>query len=219
MDFEHGPSGTIDAKTLVEQNGENVGNISAVEFSPGHIQVQNNEDSESVFSPDEKPHPIIEGLPAIGADAENEKRSKKIPDGATDKIFLENDGFTGENRPEKLNMKEVQDIYFDEAGTEAMIAEVSRRAETLVPNASKELRDAIRVQAVANFKNELESKKAERQAIADSEAQEILDKLKAGKSLDELEKEQITPTTQQGETAWIDEEPHTDIDTIATAHS
>jgi hypothetical protein len=75
----------------------------------------------------------------------------------------------------------------DQAGTEAMAAEVKKRAMDLVPHASEELREQVGQQAAANFKAEYAAKQAERQSQFDAEAQALLDKLKANTPLSEID--------------------------------
>jgi len=170
---------SIDPEVLVVQQGEDEGRIAAIETS----------DAEQIYKPTTDgmaggeyipPEQIIEGFPVIGANAENTAREERASE-ALD-INKQLDRF----EREAFTPHESKNESFDRAGADAMTAEVSRRAMELVPFASEELKKAVGEQAAANFKAELEAKKGEKQAAADAEAQELLDKLRSGTPISEI---------------------------------
>jgi hypothetical protein len=183
MDLEHEKYGSIDPKQLIEQDGETVGNVAADEFSPGAVKVFSREGATQI-----EDHPIIEGLPPIGAKAEHVAREEEARQYA---------GFSMDVRPVLVPSPE-QIAHYDEVGTEAMAAEVYKRAMDLIteiaPAASDEKKKEFGDQASASFKTELIAKNAEKlaaeearrkeeQEAADSKVQILIDRLKAGEPL------------------------------------
>lgn len=155
---------SIGPNVLVVQQGEDVGRIAAAE----HI------DAKQVYIPTTDgmaggeyipPAQTIGGLPVIGAEAENAARNST--------------GFFSDN-------KETNEQFADTAGIEAMVTEVGRRARDMVPNASENLKEALRIAAENNFRSELETKKNEKQAVADAEAQALIDRLMSGVRTSEI---------------------------------
>ena len=196
MDIEKNDYGTIDAKQLVEQSGSNVGNTTADEFSPGQIKtVAEKTAPKSDVRYITESHPMVEGLPLMGADEENKARDNVN--------FLPQTSIESAAENRGISTDELKRQEYDRAGMDAMLAEISRRAEALAPNASTELRDAIKEQVLENFKSELESKRAERQAQFDAKATEILEKLKSGTPLSEVIPNYSSPLlgTEMGDSA------------------
>jgi hypothetical protein len=176
MSPEQDPQDTLDKsinpEVLVIQQGEDAGRIADVERGRGRTRFEGGAETNN--------KEMIEGLPVVGA--EEEARVREL---SRDEQFQEiKPGFVAEQWSEMS--KKDKEPYFDKAGEEAMAAEVSRRAMELVPNASKELQEAIGKQAAENFKAELETKKNEKQAAADAEAQALLDRLKGGTPISEV---------------------------------
>lgn len=168
---------SIDPEVLVVQQGENIGAVDAVEFNPEQAVTDLGEGRTSTVT-----DKMIEGLPIIGAEAEDASRSEgDLNLKKSDVEILANRRadlggmFKGTESPH-----EAAEILHDYSGTQAMAAEVSRRAMELVPFASEELKKAVGEQAAENFKKELEAKENERHAAADAEAQALLDRLKGG---------------------------------------
>jgi hypothetical protein len=72
---------------------------------------------------------------------------------------------------------EAEDNCCDECGIEAMVIEVGRRADMLMPLVGYALKDYCRVRVEERFKLELDVKKNERQAVIDAKAMGLLVKL------------------------------------------
>jgi len=180
MDLEQEKYGSIDPKQLVEQDGQNIGRIAADEFIPGVIPK-----SETLGAVHVEDHPMVDGIPVIGADAENVARQNEIPTHDIDEISRKYAGFSKGIRRE-LPIDKAREMYYDAAGAEAMANDVSRRAIELVPYASENLKKEIGETAKTRFLAELNAKKIEKQAAADAEAQILLDKLKSDAPLSEI---------------------------------
>lgn len=170
-------SGEIDPNALIVQDGENAGNIDDIEHGEGFINV--------VGEPS-KSHETVDGLPLIGANAEQDSRKQLKNGSPEDNEFINTLLQQQVERGDFPNLKEAAEKMHDERGTDAMAAEVKRRAMAKVPYASEELRNAVGSQAEKNFRDEFESHKAENQARYDAEAQELLDKLRSGTPVSEI---------------------------------
>lgn len=68
----------------------------------------------------------------------------------------------------------------------AMIVEVGRRAEALVPNASENIRTQVREAAESYFQTILEKRTNEKQAKNDEEALELLAKIQSGQNVSDI---------------------------------
>lgn len=161
MDTEQEKLGSFDPKQLIEQSGPDIGRITADEFYPGEITVEMPNGDQRV-----EIHPMIDGLPVIGSEAEHIARQNEIPAKDLDEVHRIHGGFSMMVRP-KLTDHEAREKYYDKAGVEAMADEVARRAiEELVPNATKELQDAVGRKVASSFRIELAAKKTEKQTEA-----------------------------------------------------
>lgn len=81
------------------------------------------------------------------------------------------------------NSKEVERNTTADA---AMIVEVGRRAEALVPNASENIRTQVREAAESYFRTILEKRTNEKQAKNDEEALELLAKIQSGQNVSDI---------------------------------
>lgn len=169
---------SIDPQKLIVQDDENAGRISGFERSPATIPLPSDfSDQDRIRNAhiivddqnQQRPYGVVDGLPIIGAEAENDARNKIMQPGRTDADYL------AEKEP-----------IVDAAGEKAMIAEVGRRAEAMVADASAELRQQVREAAEARFKEELFERKGAKQKEADDKARELLDKLQQGVSVSEI---------------------------------
>ena len=180
MNIDNEKYGSIDPKQLIIQNGEDISRIAADEFSPGKINISEPESTSYVEN-----HPMVDGLPVIGVEAENIARQNEVPAHDIDEISRKYAGFSRNIRRE-LPIDKAREMYYDAAGAEAMANDVSRRAIELVTYASENLKKEIGETAKTRFLAELDAKKIEKQAAADAEAQILLDKLKSGAPLSEI---------------------------------
>ncbi len=194
---------SIDPKVLIDQ-GENAGNISDSEHGQGVI-VKKDELGNAVF----EAHNTVEGLPLIGAKADQFSREQLANASSEDKEQV-NRLFDEQVKEGQFpNREEAEQWLYSERGMFAMVEEVKQRAKALVPNASEKLQDAIASQAAENFRNEFISKNAERQANFDAEAQALLDKLKGGAPISEILPEVSVPLVSETETVTMPETPPT----------
>ncbi|MEI6850476.1 MAG: hypothetical protein WCK26_00750 [Candidatus Saccharibacteria bacterium] len=204
MDAEQGSKldPSVDPNQLIIQQGEYTGAIPAVETSTGQIK------SDDISTD----HDFIEGLPVIGAVAENESRDTLTPavveelhrvDESDTEHFTEDqqkmvDGIiTAEkSMPDDIIPTDatVIDAYHDKAGVDAMATEVGVRAEALLDDeTSQKLKDQVREAAEARFRAELVAKEVEKQAAAkqkqeaaDAKAKELIEKFKSGTPVSEI---------------------------------
>ena len=158
---------SINPTNLIVQGGLDDGRIEKAETTPGETREVYNERLTKYL--EDEPirahsHEMTAGLPVIGAEAE--KAVREDPEHAANTSML---------------TKEERESQYDEAGTEAMAAEVKNRAIELVkkqfPLASQELIDQFAQKASDKFKAELESKNAEKKAEHDKGVQAMIDSL------------------------------------------
>ncbi|MEI6850475.1 MAG: hypothetical protein WCK26_00745 [Candidatus Saccharibacteria bacterium] len=214
---------TINPQELVVQDGENMGNIAANETSTGQVETY----MGSAGTTSEE-HPFIEGLPVIGAETENESRdalpkSEELQgleesakeQGATisdineaknneayESLMKAEEGLSKaeDSLPAGSSLVEIVDKHHDNVGTDAMAAEVGRRAEAMLdPATSQELKDQVRQAAEAGFRAELEAKVAEKQEAADGKARELLARIQGGTPISEILPESESETLKTDE--------------------
>ncbi len=160
---------SIDPKNLVIQEGKDKGIINAFDTERGTSLTDSGEIKAGVEA-SEQPY-TIEGLPLIGAEAEEKARNeiKEIGEPAH---------YPEHTRPFEPGEMEA---YVDKQGTEAMAAEVKNRAVELAkkqfPFASQELVDQFGQKAADKFKAELELKNAEKKVEHDKGVQTMIDSL------------------------------------------
>lgn len=162
---------SIDPNVLIEQSGDNTGRIAAVE----RVGITAETDGS------------IDGLPVIGFNAENESRdlvANREAGKVGYKSFNQIDHDIQKVADEKqTSFNDAKELYYDKAGTDAMVAEVGKRAEALVPNASEEIRVQVREAAESYFRTTLEKRVNERQAKIDEEALGLLAQIQSGENV------------------------------------
>lgn len=173
---------SIDPKVLIEQDDEDTGRIAAAETSDGSITIETNQDA-GIMKTHKRDKELIEGLPVIGAEAENETRDKLeeadslhgLPSGAL------NGAFSEAVRDMDGDKEQAIDALADKAGTEAMTEDISRRATEFAkdkfPLASQELIEKFSQKAVDKFKDELEKKSVQQQSKQEQDLQDLIDGL------------------------------------------
>ncbi len=175
---------SIDPKVLIEQEGENVGRISAAETSVGETTTDS--DSQPGVQQHIEQGETVEGLPVIGAEAENYHRDDGYMPSRDDmEDFKERSKDSSDNLfgkvPGETTPEQMADILHDNAGTEAMALDVKSRAVELAkkqfPLASQELIDQFGQKASEKFVTELESKNAEKKAEHNKGVQALIDSL------------------------------------------
>ena len=191
MENEIDPS--IKLENLVVQDGEDKGRINAFETEQG-TAVEMIKNDANKFEPvpvpnlsdSEQPY-TVEGLPVIGAEAENAHRDEGyIPSKSDVEEFKKRSKDSSESIlygkvPEETNPEQMAEILHDLAGTEAMAEEAKRKAiefaKKQFPFASPEKIEEFGQKAVDKFKAELESENAEKKAQHDQGVQELIDSL------------------------------------------
>lgn len=206
---------SIDPKVLVGQNGDDAGQISAAETSVGETAVDPPE-SHPGLGTDERPGEIIEGLPVIGAEAENEIRDTFAEGGILHGFhpgrlndapsWARRDSDMGKDNDKAVEAKAIEALA-DADGTEAMAKEVRSRAEGIAKARAvaeagkppsdekvKEYADLIE----ASFRSELEKKSQESikaaNAIVDTMIVEAKAKVAEGKPVSEVVPGTVEPT-------------------------
>ena len=149
---ETGTDPSIDSQVLIEHEGPNVGTIAASETSEG---------IKAHWYSAEKT-PAIEGLPVIGATAEDLYRTNAAE---------------GDN---PMSPRSIE-INAERYGEDTMVTEVSNRAKELArqqfPLASERLIDQFAEKAASKFKSELEAKHTETVAEHDRGVQGLINSL------------------------------------------
>lgn len=199
---------SINPTKLVVQEGEFAGAVNAFETSPATFLDDNGEKKEGVAN-SEQPYQIG-GLPVIGAQAEVEARDEikhfnNLPNEVQGKL---NDKWQEHRKSQGETNEATAAKYYDEAGTDAMAAEVKKKAMALVPEvASDEVREEYGEIAATKFRDELKIKLAERKeaeeaaAMAEAErkaAEEEAEKKAATEAADATTREMIDKLKDTG---------------------
>ena len=199
MDAEHEIDPTIDPNKLIVQEGEDKGRVNAFETEQGTALTDDGEIKPGVEA-SEQPY-TVEGLPVIGAEAEDKMRDNLAEANSRPPVGALADPFSEALRDMGGDKDKAVEAMADKAGTEAMAAEVSRRASELAkkqfPFASQELVDQFGQKAADKFKSELESENAEKKAQDDQGVQGLMDSLDSpDKKLSEVVPDAPKPESQ-----------------------